>query len=236
MPDMAPKATICIPWRPSPSRIPAYQRVRAFWADYFPGWPVVTADSATEVFSLSQARNNAVRKATTSVVVIADADTLIDPANIHHAVNDPTGVWWPFEHYKILHPDHLATPFDQFADLPQINTWDGHGVAGVGGILVTTQTEFWRLGGQPPEFIGWGFEDTAFTIIARTLSQVRRLPGNLYAFEHNPIGPDYTYPGGTADTPGWDRDITRNQHLLNYYRPGDGRAWLMRELINQRAH
>ena len=92
---MKPKATIVIPWRPSPSRLAAYTRVREFWDRYFPRWPVITADSETEIFSLSQARNAGVKLAQTDVVIIADADTLIDPANILTAVADPAGVWWP---------------------------------------------------------------------------------------------------------------------------------------------
>jgi len=228
---MKPKATIVIPWRPSPSRLAAYTRVREFWDRYFPRWPVITADSETEIFSLSQARNAGVKLAQTDVVIIADADTLIDPANILTAVADPAGVWWPFEHYRIYGPEHLTTPLENLADTPHLNTWDGDGIAGVGGAIVTTRQEYWRLGGQPPEFVGWGWEDVAFTLIARTLSQVRRLPGCVYAFEHNTGG----YLGGRADTPGWDRDISRNQPLLGYYRCGDGRPWLMRELIKQRT-
>ena len=227
------RATICIPWRPSPSRIAAFDRVQAFWDQYFPGWPVITADSDTDIFSLAQARNNAVTQASTDVVIIADADTLIDPGNILAAVADPTGVWWPFEHYRIYGPKHLGTPLENLAATPHLNTWDGDGIAGVGGAIVTTQQEYWRLGGQPPEFVGWGWEDVAFTLIARTLSQVRRHPGNVYAFEHNPLTSGYL--GAPADTPGWDRDITRNQPLLGYYRCGDGRPWLMRELIKQRT-
>jgi hypothetical protein len=223
-------ATVCIPWRPSPSRIPAFNRVMDFWPGF--GWPIITADSDTEIFSLAQARNNAVTQATTDVVIVADADTLIDPQNILTAVADPAGVWWPFTKYRILTNTYLNTPIEQLAHVPYVNTWDGDGIAGVGGCIITTQKEWWRLGGQPPEFIGWGHEDVAFTMIARTLSHVRRLPGHLYAFEHNTNA--HRYINAKADTPGWDRDINRNKHLLGYYHCGDGRAWLMRELIAQR--
>jgi hypothetical protein len=147
-----PEATVCIPWRPSPSRIPIFERVMAFWEQV--GWPVVTADSDTEIFSLAQARNNAVRKARTEVVVICDADTIPVLDNVRAAVADPQQcVCWPFTHYRILSTDYLYTPFDQLDRAPYMTTsWDGDGVNGVGGCLVATQTEYWRLGGQPPEF------------------------------------------------------------------------------------
>ena len=224
-------ATVCIPWRPTPSRMAAFERVMAYWEMF--GWPVVTADSDTEVFSLAQARNAAVRKATTDVVVIADADTLIDPLNVLRAVAQPDGVCWPFTRYRILAGEYLGTPVDQLAAVPHVNTWDGEGVLGVGGCMVTTRKEYWRLGGQPSEFIGWGWEDTAFTAIVETLSKVKRLSGHAYAFEHNSHAEKYT--GAKADSPGWDRDVSRNEHLIEPYRNAKGRPWLMRQVLRSRV-
>jgi glycosyltransferase involved in cell wall biosynthesis len=229
--DRELKATVCIPWRPSPSRMAAFDRVQEFWAML--GWPVVTADSDTEVFSLAQARNNAVRKAKTEVVVVADADTLIDPLNVIRAVADPRGVWWPFTRYRVLDPKYLNEPLERLAELPAVNTWDGAGVAGVGGCLVTTRREWWRLGGQPPEFVGWGWEDVAFTVVVRTLSEVRRSVGHVYAFEHNTIASEDTYLDAVADSPGWDRDPDRNRHLYAPYGAADQCAWKMRALVNR---
>ncbi|MBV8292080.1 MAG: glycosyltransferase family 2 protein, partial [Mycobacterium sp.] len=56
--------------------------MRRFWAETFPDWPVITEDSDTEIFSSSQARNNAVRKAATEIVVVADADTIPEADNV----------------------------------------------------------------------------------------------------------------------------------------------------------
>jgi len=229
-----PVPTVCIPWRPSPSRIPLFDRVMTFWKRV--GWPIVTADSDTEIFSLAQARNNAVAKANTEVVVINDADTIPELANIRLAIADaladPRGVCWPFTHYRILPPEYLHTPFDRLADVPIINTWDGEGIAGVGGCIVAAQSEYWRLGGQPPEFIGWGWEDTAFTMIVETLSEARRVEGNVYAFEHNTEAAAYTQ--ARADSPGWDRDNKRNEALCKPYQNACGRQWLMREVLRLR--
>jgi hypothetical protein len=227
-------ATVCIPWRPSPSRMPAYTRVRAFWAEHFPNWPVITADSDTAIFSLSRARNAAVAQATTPVVVVADADTLPTPGNITKAVADPVGVCWPFTHYRVLAPEYVNTALDELAAVPCLNAWGGDGVAGVGGCLVTTTKEYWRLGGQPPEFIGWGHEETAFTYIVEALSTPKRIKGDIYAFEHN-TGSIDGYIGAKADSPGWDRDLARNEAQMGVYRRARGRAWLMRELIKART-
>jgi len=224
-------ATVCIPWRPSPSRMAAFERVKAYWSLF--GWPVVTADSDTEIFSLAQARNNAVRKAKTDVVVIADADTLPLPLLVLKAVAEPVGVCWPFNRYRIIDQKYLGTPLEQLAAVPHINTWDGAGIAGVGGCLICTRKEYWRLGGQPAEFIGWGWEDTAFTLVVRTLSEAKRLSGNIYAFEHNTYSADYIE--ARADSPGWDRDITRNRHLMAPYINADQSPWKMRAVLQQKA-
>jgi glycosyltransferase involved in cell wall biosynthesis len=209
----------------------AYHRVLEFW--WKTGWPVIPADSDTEIFSLSQARNNAVAQAKTDVVVICDADTIPDMTNIRAAVADPVGVCWPFTKYRVLAPEYLDVPFKKLADVPYLYEWGGDGANGVGGCLVATTREYWRLGGQDPAFIGWGHEDTAFTFVVETLSTLRRSPGNIYAFEHNTSAVGYT--GAKADSPGWDRDYGRNEALMVPYRTARHRAWLMREVIKNRT-
>lgn len=233
MPELRPRlrATVCIPWRPSRSRMAAFARVQEYWAMF--GWPIVTADSDTKIFSLAQARNNAMRQAETDVVVLADADTLCDPLNVLRAVAEPVGICWPFTRYRILDLKYLDTPVHQLSSLPYINTWDGEGALGVGGMIIGKRSEFIRLGGQPSEFHGWGWEDTAFTSVVTTLSRVKRLTGHLYSFEHNTKAERYT--GAKADSPGWDRDVSRNEKLFDIYRVAEGRPWVMRAVLVRRA-
>lgn len=228
--DRQLEATVCIPWRPSPSRMAAFDRVLAYWDQF--GWPVITADSDTEVFSLAQARNAAVAQAQTEVVVVSDADTLIDPLNILRAVAEPTGVCWPFTNYRVISTEYLDLPYEMLETVPTLNTWFGEGVQGVGGCLITTRSEWNRLGGQCGEFIGWGWEDTAFTCVVRTLSTVKRAVGNLYAFEHNTS--PAMYVDAKADSPGWDRDVSRNEHLMAPYLVADLVPWKMRNLLKTR--
>jgi hypothetical protein len=165
--------------------------------------------------------------------VISDADTLIDPLNVLRAVAEPDGICWPFNTYRVLDRKYLDRPLHELAGVPRINTWDGGGVAGVGGCLGATRKEYARLGGQPPEFIGWGWEDTSFTSVVATLSKVKRLKGCVYSFEHNRQAGKYL--GAKADSPGWDRDIKRNRELFLIYLTAQGRPWLMREVLKRRA-
>jgi hypothetical protein len=219
-----PAATVCIPWRPSPSRMKPYDRVREFWAKNFPTYPVITADSDTEIFSLSQARNNAVRQAETEVVIVADADTLAPVAGVKAAVKDPTGVIWPHMTWRLIPAEYAERPFKDFPTAPTVIEYKD----GLGGVMVTTTKEYWRLGGQPEEFLGWGCEDCAWQMVVSTLSIFRREPGIAYSIDHNDAG-------GNADTPGWSRDGNRNLPMLAPYRAAAGRPWLMREIIRKQT-
>ena len=208
-------ATVCIPWRPSESRMKPYERVRRFWAERFPDWPVIAEDSDTEIFSASRARNNAVRKAATEIVVVADADTIPEADNVVRAVADPAGVTYPFTTWRLIPAEYADRPLEEFPRIPALI--DPHAT---GGVMVTTTDEYWRLGGQPEEFHGWGYEDQAFKYVAQALSEWRRIPGAAYSIDHQ------------ADSPAWTRDITRNAGLVRPYRIAADKPQLMREIVD----
>lgn len=156
-------ATVCIPWRPSPSRIKPYEAVRRYWAENFPDWPVVTADAGGEIFNLGASRNRAVEKAETDVVMLCDADTIVLPAeNVQIAVDDPVGICWPAKIWKLIPAEYADRPFEQFPGAPALIEYP----EGLGGCAVATREEYWRLGGQPEEFCdGWGCADERTQIL-----------------------------------------------------------------------
>lgn len=68
--------TVVIPWRPAPTREPAYAFVTDWYARHVPEATVRAIDTADDVFVLSACRNEAVRSVPPGeVVVINDADT-----------------------------------------------------------------------------------------------------------------------------------------------------------------
>lgn len=216
---MPPEATVCIPWRPTPSRIAAFDCVRSYWAEHFPAWPVITADSDTAIFNLGAARNAAVRQAQTEVVVVADADTVLWPPEVlTEAVAQPDGICWPHTTWRLIPAQYAEKPVEEFPSAPVLRELP----KGLGAAMVCRVDEYWRLGGQPEEFEGWGHEDVAFHCVASTLSRVRRLGAIAYSIEHNE---GYE---GPADSPGWTRDVERNRAALAPYRVAQGRPWLMR--------
>lgn len=147
-----PDFTVCIPWRPSPSRLKPYEKIRAFWDENFPGIPVITADSDSEIFSLSQARNNAIRQAETPVICLCDADTVPPVEGVKIAVADPVGITWPHKVWRLIPAEYAERPFSEFPSAPTLVEHP----EGLGGCMVATTEEYWRLGGSPPEFYGWG--------------------------------------------------------------------------------
>lgn len=207
---------VCIPWRPSKRREPPYRRVREFWEAT--GWPIYTADSDSRIFSASQARNNAVRQADAEVVVVADADSIPPMKNVKAAVQNPQGFIWPFTRTLII--DGCWTgPLSKARVQKEYD--------GIGGVTICHRSEYLRVGGQPEEFYGWGYEVMAFHVIAQTLSTTQRIPGVLYSLNHN-------NEDGRSDSPCWDRDRTDNEVLLKPYLNAMRRPWLMRELLSGR--
>ncbi|MGW4718864.1 galactosyltransferase-related protein [Nocardia sp. NPDC004260] len=202
---------VCIPWRPQPDRLAAFQRVEAWWRAT--GFNIVTGDSGHEPFNLAATRNLVVGKATSDVVVVADADTIPDLAALRDALANPDGVVYPFTRYRYLPAGHEAD-----ADLMAIKP-DKEFTSSVGGLLVCRRETWDLLGGQDEGFRQWGYEDNAFLLAAQTLSTVRRVQGTVFAFGH------------TAD-----RDMTAQnpgRSRIELYKFANGRRDVMRELVRR---
>lgn len=200
--------TVCIPWRPTHDRIDAFEKVVGWWEAN--GFPVIAADTPHAIFNVAAARNAAVEGATTEQIVVADADTIPELPHVLEAIQ-LDGVTWPFQTYRYL---GTATPA---ADEVGTSPFERDFRSSVGGVLVTTKTTYWAVGGMDERFRQWGYEDTAFRIAAQTLACTNRTEGTVYAYGHSA-----------------DRDMTDNnpgRHRLRLYNFARGNPDLMRELI-----
>lgn len=205
-----------MPWRATPDREPARERVRDFWA--YAGIKVVERDSQSgQPFNVCRARNNAVAASSTDLVIVADADTIPDLGALILALEQlehhPHAVIWPYQTFRHISatwvdkPDLLAAPADRIYH------------NSVGGLFACRRDTYWALGGMDEHFTGWGFDDNAFHAVALTLASVTRLPGTVFSFNH------------AADR---DTSTTNpNYHRCQLYKFATGKPAVMRQLINQ---
>lgn len=196
----------------------AYERVRRFYREQGYDSRVVVSDSdPSRPFNLSDARNRAVTAANAEVVVVADADTIPDPARLDRAIRRAPRygrVVYPFTEYAYLGDVDPATAED-FESLPVERVYN----ASVGGMVVLTSGLYWELGGFDDCFTQWGYEDNAFLAVAETLAQVERLDGKVWAFSHEA-----------------ERDLSRanpGSHRMMLYRYAKRDPHIMRELIKR---
>lgn len=201
---------VTMPWRAQPDRLKAYKRVRNFWQHH--GFPVVTADGpAGKPFNLCKARNNAVKKTVADRIIVADADTIPDIGAVYKALEND-GVTWPFARYRHIPGSHVND-----TDLMTVPI-DREYLGSVGGLFICERELYWKLGGMDEKFEScWGYEDNAFYLVARTLSEARREEGVVFSFNHSA-----------------DRDMSEdnpNRHRYALYKAADGQPKVMRELI-----
>lgn len=180
------QVTICMPWRPQPDRIAAYERCRKWWESH--RFDVVTGDSSrAKPFVCNEARNNAVRQADTDIIVVTDADTL--PENLHQVIKaismvdkGEADIVYPFTMYRYIPPAWVDNPIDELHKAPIL----GETFNSPGGMIVANRTAFWSINGFDERFIpgASGYDDTSFMLAAKTLLNTQRLFGTVYSFDH----------------------------------------------------
>jgi hypothetical protein len=190
--------TVLVPWRPQPSRIEAFEALKAWYARHLPDAVIRTFDSDDEIFNLSACRNIAIASIEdeNEVVVINDADTVPELAPLLEAIADAatsTLVHLPYDRYHWLGREGTAQflagtePADCAYELV---------IGARSGVYVTTPKTWWSHGGQDERFRGWGFEDAAWYVAHETLlgEAPRRHAGAVYALHHETQlreGPQY---------------------------------------------
>jgi hypothetical protein len=170
---------VAMPWRPQPDRIAAFDYVTDQWHAH--GFNVITGDSDHEGFNLSAARNVAVGRCSSDIVIVADADTVPDFNALDTAIlacQRHGGVWWPFTEYRYL--ADTVKPGDRLENAPIADEYPNS----VGGLFVIRRADYWRLGGFDERFDRWGWEDRAWELVVTQLSSFHRIPGTVYAFNH----------------------------------------------------
>lgn len=180
---------VVIPWRPQESRLPLFNAVTDWLQRDFPDWPIHLADVPTELYCLAGSRNAGVieaQEAGASIVVLLDADTLVQSEVLQQAVDlvaRQGGQAIPYSRYWMV--DKAGG--EQFlAGTPLTQCHAIHYPPSVSGAAVATPESWFAVGGQDERFLGWGGEDNAWYYAATTLGEVVRLEGDAFAGWHVP--------------------------------------------------
>lgn len=215
------QVTICMPWRPQPDRVAAYERCRKWWESR--RFTVVTGDSSQVApFVCNEARNNAVRQTDTDIIVVTDADTL--PENQHQVIKaismvhkGEAEIVYPHTVYRYLPATWVDNPTDELHTAPII----GETFNSPGGMIVASREAFWSINGFDERFIpgASGFDDTSFLLAAETLLDTKRIMGTVYSFDH-PYSVERKYD-----------DTNPNYPRYSLYRHAANNPALMREVI-----
>jgi GT2 family glycosyltransferase len=219
--------TVCIPWRAAPDRVPAHDKAVKYWQAN--GFDVINADSdPAKPFLCNQARNNAVRRATSDIVVIADGDTV--PEDIEQ-VNDAirmvaageADVVWPFHVYRHVPGDAVKARDVRRARVVREYT---HGSPG--GMIVANRHAYWGIGGYDERFVpgAWAWDDTSFMYAAYTLLNATRTRGVVYSYDHSV---------DNAGQPGRNLDESPNKARYLLYEFANNRPDVMRTLVGAPA-
>lgn len=185
--DPAP-ARIVLPWRPAPSRIDAFARVRAWYEQNLPDLPLSTIDTDDDPFVLAACRNRAMADAAPDeVVVIGDADTIPEVAPLRAAIEAARTsglVHLPYTEYRWLGRTG-SEDYARGVALPDC-TVEQFVQGACSGVYVATPRTWARHGGQDETFRGWGFEDAAWYLAHETLcgAPPARHEGRVYALHH----------------------------------------------------
>lgn len=220
----APVVRVIVPWRPSPSRVPAFEFLSAWYAEHLPEFAVRTIDTDDDVFVLAACRNLGIAAADLDeVVVVNDADTLPEPEALRAAVaaaRTSGRVHLPYTEYRWLGAGGTA----QLRAGAEAGDCTFDLVRGAcSGVYVTTPRTWRAHGGQDERFRGWGFEDAAWYLAHETLlgEPPVRHEGRVYAMHH------------VAEVRAGTR-YDANAALMDRYRAAAGDPAAMAQLVAER--
>jgi len=157
-------------WGEDPQRVRNYEYVFEEMRKAYPFYGVVAGNQG--LVGRGRQRNHVARqalKADADVVVICDADTIVEPEGLHTAiarVHSEGGLVYPYNSYEYLTEKATKSWISGGWTKNPETTMSGPG--SYGGCFVMRPGDYADIGGMI-ELDGWGFEDIVFSIQARLL-------------------------------------------------------------------
>jgi hypothetical protein len=172
-----------------PARERAWAWVKSWYLRVFPQWEVIVGGTSGG-WNKGRAVNAALKEARGDVVVIADADCVIDPIALRRAVRLAQTSPWVVPHRTVRRlssqstDEMLAT--GKIPSEPSLLRHPYEGYPG-GGMFAIARWRLDAVGGYTEKFNGWGCEDEAMAAILDTLvGRHVRLDHDLWHLFHPP--------------------------------------------------
>ncbi|KKK40080.1 hypothetical protein WQ57_00875 [Mesobacillus campisalis] len=154
----------------------SFNWIKKYYEVVMPDAELCIGMSQSSPFNRSQAFNNAAKKATRDIFVLADGDVIYNPDIIQEAVHLLDNYPWviPFRSVINLHQDNtdrllqtepswpLNTPIDHYYV-------DNYYERFAGKLMVMSRDTYISSGGPDERFVGWGGDDDAFVLALETL-------------------------------------------------------------------
>lgn len=170
---------VVIPWRNTDEwRHAVMEHVVEHYQRELPIDELHLVDAGGSTFNRAASKNLGVARTSSELLVIADADTLVPGANLRAALDfaRTSSMVVPFD--SLIGLDKRATQHVLSLDVEPFVDWRSHAPMNVeldwqqrsdGGVNVCTRAAFEQAGGFDERFVGWGFEDTTFSLSLSTL-------------------------------------------------------------------
>lgn len=243
------RLSILVPFRDADgTRTEAKEWILKRWAHFWPEAELIVAsDDGVNPFNKPMAVNNAAAQATGDVYVILDADTWVDPSWMHKALEAiETGrTKWaaPSRHMRLKQgPSNLLMASDPTAVWTRSPhpTRDTESFGPVVGFLwVVLAAAWWDMAwyneqgqarGMDERIRGWGGEDSAFRMAAKSIiGPPRRIAGTVVCLWH-------ARPRTSLGRHWEGQDRSTEQYkgvLMKQYRHAMGRPDKMRHVLGQ---
>ena len=185
------RVAVLVPYRSDGGRRDhLWSFVQARMAAEHPDWPIhVGVHDDGGPFNRSAALNAAATAAgDTEAFVILDADAIINPEQLRQAVRKAyahDAFVIAYERYCYVNRRMSDAIIDGFGG----NWWPGveWSMTNTCSTIVAVSRRLWdRVGGFDEGFVGWGFEDCAFSVSCAALGDRLRVKGEVWHLWHPP--------------------------------------------------
>lgn len=223
--------SVLIPYRSDGGeRDRIFDWIQSRYRQLLPEVEICIGEDDSDVFNRSKARNDAFAKSTKDYLLVADADTAVEPYAVGAAlflIMQQHRSWYiPYEWYYNINAEvseQILRGSPSQSILIHEGQWD-HKLDSTAGMLLMPRDAWETVDGYDERFVGWGYEDNAFQLALDTLWAPHRRVGFGQGLHlHHPVGERFDQPF-----------IKQNEILFRRYKKACGNVDLMKQVLGSK--